>query len=87
MNTAEIKNNSINREDIKEIISRISRIPVEELDDDVRISEDLGVDSIMAMEIIGTLEIKLGVTLDSEQFAYVDEVGDFLDLIEELKSR
>jgi len=86
MSTVNIENNTVNRKDIKRIISRISRIPLEELDDDVRISEDLGVDSIMAMEIVGTLEIKLGVTLDTEQFASIDEVGDFLDLIENLKN-
>jgi len=72
------------RNEIKGIISNISRIPLEELEDDIRISEDLGVDSIMAMEIMATLEIKLGLTLDSEQFSRIDEVGEFINLLEEL---
>ena len=86
MNTTVPDNKLVTRSEIKSIISHISRIPLEELEDDVRISEDLGVDSIMAMEIMATLEIKLGLTLDTEQFSDIDEVGDFISLIEDLNS-
>jgi acyl carrier protein len=88
MNTLEKsrKSGPVSRHYIKEIISRISRIPIEELEDDIRISEDLGVDSIMAMEIMATLEIKLGLSLDAEQLSAIDEVGDFISLIEKLKN-
>ena len=71
----------ISRESIKNIISGISRIPLEELEDDVRIREDLGVDSIMAMEIIATFEIKFGLTFDVEKYSRIDEVGEFVDLV------
>ncbi len=81
------ENTRISRADIKNIISHISRIPLDELDDDVLISEELGVDSIMAMEIMATLEIKLGLSLNTEQFSCIDEVGDFIDLIEEMNKR
>jgi len=76
----------VSTELIKEIISRISRIPVEELEDDVRIREDLGVDSIMAMEIIATLEVKLGFTFDVEKYSCIDEVGEFIEIAQKLAS-
>ncbi len=75
--------NAVTKDSIKNIISRISRIPVEELDDDIRIREDLGVDSIMAMEIIATFEVKFGFTFDVDKYSSIDEVGEFIDIIQD----
>ena len=75
---------AISRESIKSIISRISRIPLEELDDDIRIREDLGVDSIMSMEIIATFEVKFGANLDVDKYSCIDEVGEFIDVVSDL---
>ena len=86
MKTKKIVNEQavVSREAIKSIISRISRIPLEELDDDIRIREDLGVDSIMAMEIIATFEVKFGVNFDVDRYSRVDEVGEFVDVVRDL---
>ena len=86
MKTKKIVNEQavVSREAIKSIISRISRIPLEELDDDIRIREDLGVDSIMAMEIIATFEVKFGVNFDVDRYSSVDEVGEFVDVVRDL---
>jgi len=75
---------TILKDEIKDIISRISRIPVEELNDDVRIREDLGVDSIMAMEIIATFEVKYGFVFDVDKYSCIDEVGEFIDIVHNL---
>jgi acyl carrier protein len=85
-NKSSVKKAAISREEIKRIISRISRIPIEELDDDVRIREDLGVDSIMAMEIIATFEVKLGFTFDVDKYSSIDEVGEFIEIIQQVGS-
>jgi len=85
-NKSSVKKAAISREEIKSIISRISRIPIEELDDDVRIREDLGVDSIMAMEIIATFEVKLGFTFDVNKYSSIDEVGEFIEIIQQVGS-
>jgi len=85
-NKSTVKKAAISREEIKSIISRISRIPLEELDDDVRIREDLGVDSIMAMEIIATFEVKLGFTFDVNKYSSIDEVGEFIEIIQQVGS-
>lgn len=85
-NKNSVKKAAITREEIKNIISRISRIPIEELDDDVRIREDLGVDSIMAMEIIATFEVKLGFTFDVDKYSSIDEVGEFIEIIQQVGS-
>ena len=72
------------RDEIKRIVSRISRIDVAEFEDDVLIREELGIDSLMAMEIIATCEKHLGIRIDEALFADIETVGDFLNLLEKL---
>ena len=69
------------KNDIKRIVSRISRIDVAELDDHLLIREELGIDSLMAMEIIATCEKLLSLRIDETLFADIQTVGDFLDLL------
>ncbi len=72
------------RSRIKETISRISRIPAAEFKDDVLIREELGIDSLMAMEIVATCEKELGVTIDEGELFALQTVGDFLRLVESI---
>jgi len=72
------------RQTIKRIVSRISRIDAEEFDDEVVIREELGIDSLMAMEIIATCEKHLDIQIDEAMFADIETVGDFLDLLVDL---
>lgn len=69
------------KNDIKRIVSRISRIDVAELDDRLLIREELGIDSLMAMEIIATCEKLLNVKIDETLFSDIQTVGDFLQLL------
>jgi acyl carrier protein len=72
------------RSDIKQIVSRISRIDSAELDDSVLIREELGIDSLMGMEIIASCERLFGVKIDEALFADIQTVGDFFGLLETL---
>jgi len=49
---------------IKEIIAQYVKRPVEELSDDVRLGDDLGLDSLDQTEIILELEQECGVNLE-----------------------
>ena len=73
--------------DIKQIVSRISRIDEAELDEHLLIREELGIDSLMAMEIIATCEKLLGLKIDETLFADIQTVGDFFDLLVRLSGR
>ena len=72
------------RRQVRETIAGISRIDIKELSDSVNIREELGIDSLMAMEIIATVERKLQIHIDEERFTNIETVGDFLDLLVEL---
>ena len=69
--------------EIKHIVSRVSRIEVEDLQDHLLIREELGIDSLMAMEIIATCEKHLGIRMDEALFSEVQTVKDFLVLLME----
>ena len=75
------------RQQVREIIAGISRIDSGELADDVHAREELGIDSLKALEIIATVERKLDIHIDEERFADIKTVGDFLDLAAELYQR
>jgi acyl carrier protein len=75
------------RKNIKRLVARISRIDVEQIEEQVLIREELGIDSLRAMEIIATCEKHFGLKLDETLFADIRTVGDFLDLLIELSER
>jgi acyl carrier protein len=66
---------------VRAIIARISRIDTQELADDVNVREELGIDSLMAMEIIATIERKLEIHIDEELYTDIETIGEFLDLV------
>jgi acyl carrier protein len=72
------------KQKIKSIVSRISRIDAEEFDDEVIIREELGIDSLMAMEIIATCEKHLDIQIDEAMFGDIETIGDFLGLLVDL---
>ncbi|MEE9508598.1 MAG: acyl carrier protein [Anaerolineales bacterium] len=74
-------------ETVKQIVSRISRIDAEEFEDSVTIREELGIDSLMAMEIIATCEKHLNIKIDESKFVDIETVGDFLNLTVDLYRR
>jgi len=65
------------------IVSRISRIPRSEFADDVLIREELGIDSLMAMEIVATLEKELTIEIDETEMFGIQTVGEFARFVEE----
>ncbi len=69
------------KEQVRQIIARISRIDIDELSDDVNLREELGIDSLMAMEIIATIEGTLGIQIDEGIYADINTMGDFMNLV------
>jgi acyl carrier protein len=69
------------KSEIKEIMSRVSRIDISELDSDIKFREELGVDSLMAMEIVATCEKQFDIQIDEDQLYKVETIGDFESLV------
>jgi acyl carrier protein len=71
------------RSTVEVIVSRISRIESSEFSDDVLIREELGIDSLMAMEILAVCEKELRIEIDETEMYAVDTVGEFLKFLED----
>jgi acyl carrier protein len=63
--------------EIKQIISSIIEIPVEELECDAHFVDDMGVDSLLALEMLAALEKRFDIEVPEEdlmQFTTVNKV-------------
>jgi acyl carrier protein len=75
------------KDEIRQIVSTIARIDPGELQEHVLIREELGIDSLMSMEIIARCEKLLEIKIDESRFFDVQTVGDFFDLLIALTAR
>ncbi|MBX6769902.1 MAG: acyl carrier protein, partial [Actinomadura rubrobrunea] len=64
----------LDRDDLRETIAEIIDMDVEEVTDHARFVEDLGLDSLMALEITVRLEKKYGVSLEEEELAELTDL-------------
>jgi acyl carrier protein len=70
------------RSEVKKLISDIIEVPEEELAGDVAF-EDLGVDSLMGLEIVAHIEKKYRVQIPEENLQRVRTLNDTLALVNE----
>jgi acyl carrier protein len=69
--------------EIKIIISEVTKFPANDLTDEVLIREELGIDSIMAMEIMVKIEIKFNLQIIEEKLQSIKTIREFINFIEE----
>ncbi len=79
-NTNDVRNNII------AIVSKITRMDQSGIADDVLIRDELGIDSLMAIEIVAHIEKRYNVTIDESLLNTIETVGDFVGLIESIIS-
>ena len=72
-----------NNKDFIDILSKITRIDSSGITHDTLILEELGLDSLMAIEILARIEKQFGITIEESLLADVNTVGDFIQTIEE----
>jgi acyl carrier protein len=75
------------REWIIDYVIQIANISKDDLQPDVLIREELGIDSLKAMEIVATLEKRMGLSIDERQLLNVRTVEDFFQLVERIYNR
>ncbi len=67
------------RESLYSELSRLSGVEIEEITEDTNLYTDLGLDSLMAVEVLLFIERQFGVTVPDERIAGFQTVGDVLD--------
>ncbi|GGQ06508.1 acyl carrier protein [Streptosporangium pseudovulgare] len=74
---------TLDREDLRTTVADVLDVDVDEVTDDVDFIEDLGVDSLMALEVMVVLEKKYGVKIAESELREVTNLTKAYDLITE----
>jgi acyl carrier protein len=72
----------INKEQLKKVIAEV--IEIDDFDENDRFAEELGVDSMMILELVSKLERKYGVSIPEECYPKMGSFSDVYSIMEEL---
>jgi acyl carrier protein len=70
------------RAEIKRLIADVTEREVEEISDTALFSEDLGVDSLMAMEVMVAVDKKFKIDIPEEEFGKIKNVDDAVVVVQ-----
>jgi len=68
-------------QDIIKVLAKITRIDASSINDNVLIRDELGIDSLMGIEIIAKVEKHYNIHLEESLLLEINRVGDFIDLV------
>jgi acyl carrier protein len=71
------------REKVKQIMAGVLRISASEISSEKLVRDDLGMDSMQAIESLAILEKELGIIIDPDKAFDVATVGDLFKLVED----
>ena len=64
------------RTEVKKLIATVTEREPEEISDTADLADELGVDSLMAMEVMVTVDKKFKIDIPEEEFAKIKNVND-----------
>lgn len=75
------------KQEVRKIVVEVSELPEDQIKDDARFAEDLGVDSMMALEIIASIEKKLKIVIPEEEISTIRSLQNVYTLLEKLQKK
>jgi len=73
--------------EIKSLVSKIIKIPEDKIDPNANLFYDLGVDSLLGVEILASLDKKYGLDIPEEKLQNVGSLNDIISLARELMEK
>jgi acyl carrier protein len=72
--------------EIKSLVAKVIKIPEEKIDPQANLFRDLGVDSLLGIEIFAALDKKYGITVPEDKLRGINTLNDIIALVKELKN-
>jgi len=72
------------KKEIKKLVAEIAEKTEEEVKEDAQFAEDLGIDSMMALEIVATIEKRYKLVIPEEEIPNIRSLRSVYDLLEKL---
>ena len=69
------------RENVKKLIAEIARMDADKIHEGDSIRDDLGIDSLMAMEMLAAIEKRFGISIDEAKAFNVVTAKDLIGLV------
>jgi len=73
--------------EVKAIVSQVAEIDADKIKEDALFAEDLGVDSMMALEIAASIEKKFKVVIPEDQIPNIRSLKHIYELLEKLMEK
>ena len=70
------------RNEIKRMIADVTEREPDEIPDDASFSDDLGVDSLMAMEVMITMDKRFKIDIPEQEFMKATNVADAVAMVQ-----
>ena len=70
--------------DIKSLVSKIIKIPEEKIDPNANLFFDLGIDSLLGVEIFAGLDKKYNINVPENKLRNVQTLSDIIALVKEV---
>jgi acyl carrier protein len=78
-------NNEQLRSEIRNIVAKIIKLPVEKVDPAANLFTELNVDSLLGVEIFAALDKKYGVNIPEEKLRGITTLNDIIELVAKQK--
>ena len=69
------------KEEVKAIVSEITEVPEEDLKEEAKFVEDLGVDSMLALEVVASIEKKYRISIPEGDIIKFDSLNNVYKVI------
>lgn len=73
------------RKEIIKLVARIIKLPEEKIDPQANLFTDLGVDSLLGVEIFAALDKKYGLEIPEDKLRQTNTLNDLIGLVRQLK--
>jgi acyl carrier protein len=71
--------------EIKTLVSKVIKLPEEKIDPQANLFSDLGVDSLLGVEIFAALDKQYGIEVPEKKLREINNLNDIVALVKEYK--